>query len=117
MKRLAAMLFGLAACSVQGSPATRFTGTLTSTSASPLCPPSKASLQIREKDIIFAPDEGTWILTGTLAPDNSLIADKSRIGSNNQLYDTTFEGRLAQDKITGTYKTPRCTFNVALTGR
>lgn len=114
MKQLAAMLVGLAACTLQSSPTTRFTGTVTPTSSGPLCPSSKASLQIREQTIIFAPDEGTWVLTGTLSPDNSLIADKSRIGSNNQIYDTTFEGRLVQDKITGTYKTPRCTFIVAL---
>ena len=117
MKLQAAMLLGLAACSIPSAPATRFSGTVVPTAPGPLCPASHASLQIRDKVILFAPDEGTWILAGTLSPENNLIADKSRVGPNNQAYETTFEGRLEQANITGTYKTPRCTFNVTLTRR
>ena len=117
MKLQAAMLLCVASCSLPSGPTTRFTGAITPTTPGPLCPASKASLQIKDKSIVFAPDEGTWILTGTLAPENTLTADKSRVAANNQIYDTTFEGRLSPGKITGTYKTPRCLYSVVLTSR
>ena len=117
MKLPAAMLLSVAACTLPSGPTSRFTGAVTPTTPGPLCPASRASLQIKDGSVVFSPDEGTWILTGTLAPDNTLTADKSRVASNNQVYDTTFEGRLSPGKISGTYKTPRCSYNVVLTSR
>ena len=118
MKRaVVALLTCLAACTTQTGPGGRFTGTVTPANAGPLCPSSHAYLQIHDGHVIFAPDEGTWVLEGSAGPAGDVTADKSRVAQNNQIYDTTFTGRLSMDSITGTYTTPRCSFTVTLTRR
>ena len=116
MPRLALVLtLSLTTC---GTPATtptgRYIGSATPRTPGPLCESSKATAQIRNSVVIFTPDDGTWILEGLANPDGTLTADHSRIGVNKQPYDTTFEAHWTPTTITGTYKTPRCTFTVDL---
>ena len=109
-----ALLLAAAACSTAATPTGRYLGTSTPTALSSMCQPSKAVAQIRDGVVIFAPDEGTWVLEGAANPNGNLTADHSRIGANNQPYDTSFEANWTPTTITGTYKTPRCTYHVEL---
>jgi hypothetical protein len=98
-------------------PAPRYIGTATPTTPGPLCPASTASAQVREGQIVFAPDEGTWLLDGLVNKDGTTTADKTRPGVNKQPWETTFIGKWTPFAMNGTYKTPRCTYTVALTAR
>jgi len=115
MKVELALLLTLTACTTTSDQTTRFAGSVTPTIPSPLCPTTHAYLQIRDTHVLFAPDDGTWILEGLNSPDGTITADKSRVTPNNQVYDTTFEGRQSANAITGTYRTPRCVSSVRLT--
>ena len=111
----------LTACST--APATppqltgRWIGPVIPTTTGRLCTPSQGVAQIKNGAVIFAPDEGTWILNGTATPDGILSADKIGQGVNKQPFPTTLEARWTDTTISGTYKTPRCTFDVRLTRR
>ena len=65
----------------------------------------------------FAPNEGTWLLTGKATPDGALEAEYTRENSDKTAYDTRLIARWTPDAVTGTYTTPRCTFHVALQRR
>ncbi len=70
---------------------------------------------MREGAVTFAPDEGTWLLTGTSTPDGHLQAEHSRRTSEaKRLYETKLEARWTEDAVNGTYTTPRCSYQVAL---
>lgn len=109
-------LLALSACaSSSPTPAGRYLGAVTPANPGPLCTPSKAVAQIRDGIVIFAPDEGTWILEGVANADGTLTADHARQTPSRQLYATTLEARWTTDEVSGTYKTPRCTYTVTLT--
>ena len=111
-----ALLLPMAACGTASpTPTGRYIGPVTPTTTSEFCQPSKGVLQIRAQIVIFTPDEGTWILDGIANPDGTLTADHSRVTPSKQIYDTTLEARWTPQTITGTYKTPRCTYTVTLT--
>ena len=65
--------------------------------------------------VTFAPDEGTWLLRGTIAADGAIDAERITAAASKQAYETRFTGKLNGSTITGTYKTPKCTYEVNLT--
>jgi len=69
---------------------------------------------MRANQVTFAPDEGTWLLTGTATP-GTLKATHSRPGADKKPYETTLDARWTEAEINGTYTTPRCTYKVTLT--
>lgn len=108
----------LTACAAPSTgPAHRYIGTATPTTPGPLCQASRAEAQIRNGQIILSPDEGTWVLDGLVSSDGAVSADKAVEGFNKQPWETTFQGHWTPLSLTGTYKTPRCTFTLALNAR
>lgn len=103
----------LAACSIHTRPQLRWIGEVTPTQPSNLCAPGRGVLVMREGKVSFAPDEGTWVLTGTATP-GSLEASRSRVTPEHKSYDTKLEARWTEAEVNGTYTTPRCTYRVAL---
>ena len=108
----------LAACGVdvRSRPQLRWIGQLTPTSDPAQCPPSRGVLLLREHEVSFAPDEGTWILTGTAGP-GSLEASRSRLTPEHKQYATELKASWTETEVQGTYTTPRCSYRVALTRR
>lgn len=106
----------LAACGVRSRPELRWIGDVTPTASAPGCTTTRGVLQMREGDVVFAPDEGTWLLYGTATP-GKLDAAASRIGADKKLYETTLQATWTETAVNGTYTTPRCTYKVALTRR
>jgi hypothetical protein len=104
----------ISACDVRSRPQQRWVGPVTPTSAAAGCAATRGVLLLRENDVVFAPDEGTWLLYGTAKP-GTLTAAASRIGADKKPYDTTLEASWTEAEVSGTYKTPRCTYKVALT--
>ena len=92
----------------------RWFGTLDPAPAKPGCSTSRASLVLRRGTVQFNPDESTWTLEGSAAPDGSLVAARSSLGANKQTFATSFSGRVTPDGIIGAYTTPRCTFTAKL---
>lgn len=108
----------LAACTSPAvGPAHRYIGSATPSTPSPLCPASKVEAQIRDGQIILAPNEGTWVLDGLVSSDGTVAADKTIQGINKQAWITSFQGRWTPTSVIGTYTTPRCTFAIALNAR
>jgi len=104
------------ACDVRSRPQQRWVGQVTPTTAAPGCAATRGVLLMRETDVVFAPDEGTWVLYGTARP-GTLTAAAGRIGADKKPYDTTLEANWTEAEVTGTYTTPRCTYKVTLTRR
>ncbi len=86
---------------------------MTPTSGEPQCTASRGVLTVRDGNVTFAPDEGTWVLTGKAGP-STLEASKSRNTSDKKLYETKLEAHWTPTNVAGTYTTPRCTFHVEL---
>lgn len=108
-------LIALGACSSTPITNGRYIGAVTPTTPGPLCPATRGVAKVKDSIITFTPDEGTWVLQGSLEPDGTLSADRSQIGVNKQPWETTLEARWTLTSITGTYKTPRCNYTVTLT--
>lgn len=102
-------LFPLAACAAP-APAGRYLGTLTPKVPSAACPASRASVVVRDKAVVFTPDEGTWTLRGAVAPDGTIAAERAGRGADRSPYVTRLSARLTPERVTGEYVTPRCTF-------
>ncbi len=115
--RFAALTLLLAACARSDGSDGFYAGPVTPDQPGPDCAPSRGTLQIRREVAIFVPDEGTWVLQGPLGPDGVVSADRSQVGVNKQIYDTTFQGRRTGDTVAGDYTTPKCHFKVVLTRR
>ncbi len=114
---IAALALLLTACARSDGPDGFYAGPVTPDQPSPSCTPSRGTLQLRREVATFVPDEGTWVLQGPLGADGAIWADRSQVGANKQVHDTTFEGRRTGDTVAGTYTTPKCHFKVALTRR
>ena len=111
--RAVALATALSACSVSTTDG-RYLGTTTPDRATNLCIPSRSTLQIAPDGVVtYAPDEATWILKGTIT-NETITADRVTQGPNRQPYETTLTATRSNDTITGTYKTPRCTYTVTL---
>ena len=116
-RRILFLLTPLAACTPTSGVSGRWIGPLTATPPSPACPNTRGVAQINANALIFAPDEGTWTLTGTVAPTGAVAATRTRLGADKKPYTTTLAGTLAPEALTGTYTTPICTYAVQLSPR
>lgn len=101
----------LAACA--GSSPSHFVGTLTPQAG--VCEPaSTATLNLREGEITFTPNEGTFILRGQSSPNEPLTAvwvPPRPLPGQRWRFTATATG---PGTISGTYTTPRCTYAVTL---
>lgn len=77
-------------------------------------PPSRAELILDGSHVSFTPREGIISLDGALAADGSLNATATSNGMDHAPYRQTFIGKLAGDRVTGTYTTPRCRYSANL---
>lgn len=110
------VLLALPACGITRPPAvSTYVGQLTPTAPSPVCSPSKATLRIADAHVVFAPNDATWTLDGTATPDGTLTAERDTRGIDRKPYITELKARYDAARVSGTYTTPRCTFDVALT--
>ena len=103
-------LLSLAACGVHYRPEHRWIGQLTA----PNCPTTKAVALLREGMVTFAPDEGTWVLSGTAGP-KTLTATRARPTADHKIYKTELRAEWTDTTLRGTYTTPDCTYQVDLT--
>ena len=110
-RAVACVLLALAGCS-QTTPDYRWIGALTSSTPT-TCPPTRGVALLRNGAVTFAPDEGTWVLTGTATPDGKLEADRDRESAKTS-FDTHLEGSWSPAQLIGTYTTPKCRYAVAL---
>ena len=92
----------------------RWIGPVTPTTPGKTCTPSTGVAQVTDGKVTFAPDQGTWVLLGTLSADGTILAEHTRPGADKQPYSTTLDAKWTPGLITGTYTTPRCTFTVSL---
>jgi hypothetical protein len=58
--------------------------------------------------VVFTPDDGTLMLTGTLAADGTLMLRRNTQPAGKPPYVLTVSGRVAAGQATLTYVTPRC---------
>jgi hypothetical protein len=77
------------------------------------CPASRGTLNLREGVAVFAPDDGTWLLTGKADAD-TLTASASRLNADHTLYKTDLQAHWTEQAVTGTYTTPFCSYRVEL---
>lgn len=98
---------------VRNRPELRWIGPVTPTADAAQCPASRGVLVLRDGEVLFAPDEGTWVLNGSAGPA-TLEASQSRITPDHKAYDTKLQARWTDSAVQGTYTTPRCTYHVAL---
>ena len=101
----------LGGCGIHHRPKTQFSGPLTSTDSA--CPASNGTLIIQNDEIVFSPADATWILRGK-AVNGKIDATRERPSFDHKLYKTTVALELSEDRATGTYTTPTCTYAVAL---
>ena len=101
----------LAACSFRADH--RWAGALLPTQAAPQCRPTKAVLLIRDGNVTFTPDEGTWVLNGVAGP-KTLAATRSRPTADHKVYKTDLQAEWSSAAVQGTYTTPECTYRVDL---
>lgn len=109
---LPAML-ALAACAT--GPGERWAGPVTPETPSAACQPSRGVLTVRNGKALFAPNEATVVLDGTLAPDGTVRAERTTPGADKTPFRHVLEARLDGERITGTLSTPRCRHRVELT--
>lgn len=102
----------LGGCSIQHRPKTQFAGQLTSTDAA--CPKTQGTLIVQNDQIVFSPADATWTLQGK-SLNGKVEVTKSRPSFDHKLYTTTFAATLSEDRATGLYTTPFCTYTVDLT--
>lgn len=107
----AALLVLTGGCSIQHRPKRQFAGKLLS--QDPACSPTQGTLVAQNDQIIFSPADTTWTLTGTLVGDR-LELTRSRPSFDHKLYATALKATLSNDRVTGTYSTPTCTYAVDL---
>ena len=112
--QFALLALTLVACTQTNIVTRRWIGPVTPETGSSACRPSRGIAQITGTDILFAPDEGTWVLRGTIRDNGQVSAERTRLGADKAPFQTTFEGTRTADAITGRYVTPRCTYTVAL---
>ena len=115
MRLILICLLPLAACGVE--PTSLYAGPQLPL-AGTCDPASRATLTIRGASVVFAPQDGTTTLQGTVEGD-SLSASTTLQGADRKPYTLRLSGHRAGDRIDATYTTPRCRYAVSLsrTGR
>lgn len=107
------ILLAFAACAT--GPGGRWVGPVTPETPSDVCQTTRGVLTARDGKALFAPNEGTVVLEGTLAPDGAVRAERNAPGADKKPFPQVLEARLRDDRVTGTLSTPRCRHRVELT--
>ena len=111
MKVLVVVTALLSACSAESS-SRQYTGLLNPIAGS--CdPPAQATLTMRGRALLFAPNSGTLVLTGA-QDGNALVATQTLTGADRSPYVLEFKGVLHDAKVSGTYQNARCRYQVTL---
>lgn len=96
-----------------GTRNTGYFGTVTPQAG--VCDPAHAaSLTIRRDQVRFAPTQGVLVLSGSIATDGAIKAALTIQDANRKPTQYRLTARLADDEITGSYVTPRCTSTISL---
>ncbi len=66
---------------------------------------------------MFAPQDGVLVLDGQISGNGDVSASLEVRGMNHAPYRLVFSARIQENRIVGTYVTPRCRYNVTLDGR
>jgi len=104
----------LAACT-SGLPS-RFVGDLLPVAGS--CDKGHRAVLTRAgSSITFLPQDGVLALDGQLSGNGEMSASLNLRGMNHAPYRLVFSGKVLENRIIGTYVTPRCRYNVTLDGR
>jgi len=109
----------LVGCGASLSREARYTGPVTP--ARGACPaadpnrPAGGTLTVQGDRVGFAPDDGALVIQGTIAPDGTVTARRDESGANGRPYQMSLQAKQQGDSVTGTFTTPRCRYNVALT--
>ena len=77
-------------------------------------PASRATLSIRGNAVVFAPQDGTTTLQGTIE-GTALSASAVLPGVDRKSYTLQLAGQLAGNQIDATFTTPRCRYALFLT--
>lgn len=101
------LILFLGGCGIEYRAKNQFSGLLTSADAA--CPSSTGTLMIQNGDIVFSPADTTWTLRGK-AVNGKIEAARERPSFDHKLYKTTLSLTLSQDRASGTYATPSCTY-------
>ena len=104
----------LAACASPIIPNGYYTGAINPIGLSSSCKSGQAILEIQNGQILFIPNDATWTLQGTADPGGQLQAERTGRSANKQPYSTRFTGTWANDAVSGTYTTSKCTYAVNL---
>lgn len=86
--------------------------------SSPACQPTQASLTIySDGRVIFIPEEGTIVLAGTASKQGAITATRDQPGANKRPFVSRLDASFDAGRLTGTYATPRCRFDVRMERR
>jgi hypothetical protein len=77
--------------------------------------PPHGTLTLKGQQVAFAPDDGTLVIPGSIAPDGSIAAQRDTLGANHKPFTMRLQARRQGDTIAGTFTTPRCQSSVTLT--
>jgi hypothetical protein len=77
--------------------------------------PARGTLTVQGDRVGFAPDDGALVIHGTIAPDGTVTARRDEPGANGKPYPMGLQAKQQGDSVAGTFTTPRCQYNVALT--
>lgn len=101
-----------AGCALETQDVT-YTGTSTPV-AGTCAPPSRATLTIRHDAVLFAPSSGVLTLAGHASPAGAITAQATRPDMDHRPYALSLSATLVGERITGSYRTPACTYAVSL---
>ena len=107
----------LAACVAPITPDARYIGSITPATPNDRCKTGRAVLRLQAGEVLFIPDETTWVLTGTATATGALQAERVGRGASKQPFPTRLSGTWTPETASGTYTTPGCTYAVQLTRR
>ncbi len=110
---MSALVLGAALAGCANEPPTRYAGSLVPLSGT--CDATTRTLLVRHASSVeFVPQDGVLILRGAVDAAGNIKAAQDMRGATQGPYRLTFTGKLAADKVTGTYVTPRCRYGVKL---
>ena len=78
---------------------------------------ASATLVVRGPEVRYAPSDGVTVLDGHVTDAGHVLAGSTVAGADKKPFVTVFEGDRKDDRVHGTYATPRCRATVDLTRR
>jgi hypothetical protein len=77
-------------------------------------PASHGVMSVENGQVLFTPDEGTWVLRGTSAADGAIVAVAPADAGGRVRREGRFVGRLADGRVRGELAMSGCTAQVDL---